>query len=76
MKFHIYRTMDYKPDRKKMLETYPALVNYNFRTVKSGNSYVTINSIQQLMQMVKEIGQEIILAPYDNSIEIYDEYRE
>lgn len=76
MKFHIYRTMDYKPDYEKMLKTYPALVDYNFRVAKSGNSYITITSLEQLMQMTKEIDQEIILSPNDDGIEIYDNYKE
>ena len=76
MKFQIYRTLDYKPNCEKMLEIYPALANYNFKTDKSGNGYVTITSLKQLMQMVKEIGQEIILSPNNEGIEIYDEYRE
>ncbi len=76
MKFHIYRTMDYKPDYEKMIETYPALANYNFRMDESGNGSVTITSLKQLMKMVKEIGQEIILSPNDDGIEIYDDYRE
>lgn len=61
---------------KKMLETYPALANYNLKADKSGNGYVTITSLKQLMQMVKEIGQEIILSPDNAGIEIYDDYRE
>lgn len=76
MKFQIYRTLDYRPNCKEMLETYPALVNYNFETDKSGNGYVNITSLKQLMRMVKEIGQEIILSPNNEGIEIYDEYRE
>lgn len=76
MKFQIYRSLDYKPNYEKMLEIYPALANYNFKTDKSGNGYVTITSLKQLIQMVKEINQEIILSPYDDDIEIYDDYRE
>lgn len=76
MKFQIYRSLDYKPNCEKMLEIYPALANYNFKTDKPGNGYVTITSLKQLMQMVKEINQEIILSPYDDGIEIYDDYRE
>lgn len=76
MKFHIYRTTDYKPDYEKMIETYPALANYNFRMDESGNGSVTITSLKQLTKMVKEIGQEIILSPNDDGIEIYDDYRE
>lgn len=76
MKFQIYRALDYRPNREKMLETYPALVNYNFKTDKTGNGYITITSLKQLIQMVKEIGQEIILSPDNVSIEIYDDYRE
>lgn len=76
MKFPIYRALDYRPNYGEMLRTYPALVNYNFKIDKFGNSYVTITSLKQLMQMVKEIDQEIILSPNDNGIEIYDNYRE
>ena len=76
MKFQIYRSLDYRPNYEKMLETYPALVNYNFETDKTGNGYVTITSLKQLMQMVKEIDQEIILSPNNDGIEIYDNYRE
>ena len=76
MKMHIYRTMDYKPDCEKMLKAYPALANYNFRMDESGNGYVTITSLEQLTQLVKEIDQEIILSPNNDGIEIYDNYRE
>lgn len=76
MKFQIYRSLDYRPNCEKMLETYPVLANYNFKMDKSGNGYVTITSLKQLMQMVKEIGQEIILSPDNDGIEIYDDYRE
>lgn len=61
---------------KKMLKTYPALANYNFRIDESSNGSVTITSLKQLMQMIKEIGQQIILSPNDDGIEIYDDYRE
>ena len=76
MKFQIYRSLDYRPNCEKMLEAYPVLANYNFKTDKSGNVYVTITSLKRLMQMVEEIGQEIILFPDNDNIEIYDDYRE
>ena len=76
MKFQVYRSLDYRPNCEKMLEAYPVLVNYNFKTDKAGNSYVNITSLKQLMQMIKEIGQQIILSPNDDGIEIYDGYRE
>lgn len=76
MKFQVYRSLDYRPNYEKMLEAYPALVNYNFKTDKDGNSYANITSLKQLIQMVKEIGQAIILSPGNNDIEIYDDYRE
>ena len=76
MKFQIYRSLDYRPNYEKMLEAYPVLANYNFKTDKSGNGYVTITSLKRLMQMVEEIGQEIILFPDNDNIEIYDDYRE
>lgn len=59
-----------------MLGAYPVLANYGFKTDELGNGYVTITSLKQLMQLVKEIGIGIILFPNENSIEIYDDYRE
>lgn len=76
MKFQIYRSLDYRPNREKMLEAYPELANYNFKIDKSGDGYVNITSLKQLMQLVKEIGQEIILSSDGDTIEIYDAYRE
>lgn len=76
MKFQVYRTLNYQPNYEKLLETYPALANYNFKADKSGICYITITSIKQLKQLVKEINQEIILFPCHDGIEIYDEYRE
>lgn len=76
MKFQIYRSLDYRPNCEEMLRIYPALVNYNFKIDKSGNGYVNITSLKQLMQLVKELGQEIILSSDGDTIEIYDDYRE
>ena len=76
MKFQIYRTLNYQPNYEKLLETYPALANYNLKKDNAGNSYITITSLKQLTQFVKEINQEIILSPCNDGIEIYDEYRE
>ena len=76
MKFQVYRTLDYQPNCEKLLETYPALANYNLKKDNVGNSYITITSLKQLKQLIKEINQEIILSPCNDGIEIYDEYRE
>ena len=76
MKFQIYRTLNYQPNYEKFLEDYPALANYNLKKDDAGNSYITITSLKQLKQLVKEINQEIILSPCHDGIEIYDEYRE
>lgn len=76
MKFQIYRALNYQPNCEKLLEDYPVLANYNFKTDKSGNGYVIITSLKQLKQLVKEINKEIILSPCRDGIEIYDEYRE
>ena len=76
MKFQIYRTLNYQPNYEKILEDYPALANYNLKRDNAGNSYITITSLKQLKQLVKEINQEIILSPCNDGIEIYDEYRE
>ena len=76
MKIQIYRALNYRPNCEELLEDYPALANYNFEMDKSGNCYVTITSLKQLKQLVKEINKEIILFPGLDGIEIYDEYRE
>ena len=76
MKFQVYRTLNYQPNYEKLLETYPVLANYNLKKDDAGNCYVTITSLKQLMQLVKEINQEIILSPCNDGIEIYDNYRE
>ena len=75
MKFQIYRAFGYKTCYEEMLEAYPELVNYNFKIDKSGNGEITITSLKQFMQMVKEIGQEIILSSDGDTIEIYVDYR-
>lgn len=61
---------------KKCLEPILRLPTIISETDKSGNGYVTITFLKQLMQMVKEIGQEIILSPNNDDMEIYDNYRE
>ena len=76
MRFKIYRALTYKPDYETMLGIYPTLANYNYKMDSSGYGYITIVSLKQLRQFVKEIGQAIILSPNDNAIEIYDDYRE
>lgn len=76
MRFKIYRALTYKPDYETVLETYPTLANYNYKTDSSGYGYITITSLKQLIQLTKEIGREIILSPSNDSIEIYDDYRE
>lgn len=44
-----------------------------------GNKWVIeINSLEELMEFQKDIGEEIIISRYEegNYIEIYDDYRE
>lgn len=76
MKFQIYRALNYQPNYEKLLEDYPVLANYNLKKDDAGNCYVTITSLKQLKQLVKEINKVIILFPCHDGIEIYDEYRE
>ena len=78
MKFQIYRTLGYRPNCERLLAVYPALANYNFERDDVGNGYVTITSLNQLMQLIKEIGQDVILFSIGdtNTIEIYDACRE
>lgn len=76
MKIQIYRALGYKTCYEKMLEAYPALANYNFKIDKSGDGYVTITSLKQLMQLIKDTGEEIILSSNGDGIEIYVDYRE
>ena len=76
MKLQIYRALNYQPNYEKLLEDYSVLANYNLKKDDAGNCYVTITSLKQLKQLVKEINKEIILSPCRDGIEIYDEYRE
>lgn len=70
MKFRIVTTCEFKPE--KVIEDYPCLNKFNF-----DDGYVTINSLEELMDLIKAVENEIIIE--DNSIpqiEIYDSYRE
>ena len=79
MKFQIYRTMNYDRDVESLLVKYPALGNYKLKQTKDG-VVITLSSLKMLVQLGLDIGEELIIGKsgwdVENSIEIYDDYRE
>lgn len=78
---------------EEILKHYPCLKKYNLEDPHKDNSdvyyrplWITINSMEELFELMSEVGEEIILADntpmYDDvdrleySLEIYDGYRE
>ena len=79
MKFQIYRTMNYDRDVESLLKKYPALGNYKLKQTEDG-VVITISSLKMLAQLSLDVGEEMIIGKsgwdVDDSIEIYDDYRE
>ena len=79
MKFQIYRTMNYGMDVESLLVKYPVLGNYKLKQTKDG-VVITLSSLKMLVQLGLDIGEELIIGKsgwdVENSIEIYDDYRE
>lgn len=79
MKFQIYRTMNYCGDMESILVKYPALGNYKLKQTKDG-VVITLSSLKMLARLSLDIGQEMIIGKsgwdVEDSIEIYDDYRE
>lgn len=79
MKFQIYRTMSYSRDMESLLKKYPALGNYKLKQTKDG-VVITLSSLKMLAQLSLDIGEEMIIGKsgwdVEDSIEIYDDYRE
>ena len=79
MKFQIYRTMNYGRDVESLLVKYPVLGNYKLKQTKDG-VVITLSSLKMLVQLGLDIGEELIIGKsgwdVENSIEIYDDYRE
>ena len=79
MKFQIYRTMNYGGDVEPLLVKYPLLSNYKLKQTKDG-VVITISSLKMLVQLGLDIGEELIIGKsgwdVEDSIEIYDDYRE
>jgi hypothetical protein len=79
MKFQIYTTMNYGGGMDALLKKYPALGNYKLKQTKDG-VVITISSLKMLAQLSLDIGQEMIIGKngwdVEDSIEIYDDYRE
>lgn len=77
MKFQIYRTMG--GGMEALLEKYPVLGNYKLKQTKDG-AVITISSLKMLAKISLDIGQEMIIGKsgwdVEDSIEIYDDYRE
>ena len=79
MKFQIYRTMNYVRDVESLLVKYPVLGNYKLKQTKDG-VVITLSSLKMLVQLGLDIGEELIIGKsgwdVEDSIEIYDDYRE
>lgn len=79
MKFQIYRTTSYCGDMESLLAKYPALGNYKLKQTKDG-VVITLSSLKMLAQLSLDIGKEMIIGKsgwdVEDSIEIYDDYRE
>ena len=79
MKFQIYRTMNYDRDVESLLAKYPVLGNYKLKQTKDG-VVITLSSLKMLVQLGLDIGEELIIGKsgwdVEDSIEIYDDYRE
>ena len=79
MKFQIYRTMNYGMDVESLLVKYPVLGNYKLKQTKDG-VVIALSSLKMLVQLGLDIGEELIIGKsgwdVEDSIEIYDDYRE
>ena len=79
MKFQIYRTMNYGGDVESLLVKYPVLGNYKLKQTKDG-VVIALSSLKMLVQLGLDIGKELIIGKsgwdVEDSIEIYDDYRE
>ena len=79
MKFQIYRTMNYGRDVESLLVKYPVLSNYKLKQTKDG-VVIALSSLKMLVQLGLDIGEELIIGKsgwdVEDSIEIYDDYRE
>lgn len=58
---------------KDLLGMYPVLKKYNL-IIGYEYAYITINTIEELVQLSKDVKHELIIN--DDCIEIYDDYRE
>lgn len=84
MKFRLIRTNDENADR--ILKKYPNLKNYDIDVV-DGRLYITLKSFEELIKFASENNdsgydqKEVVIFGNDgwtkeNTIEIYDDYRE
>lgn len=75
MRFRLSRVWFWNPTLEELIMKYPVIANYAPKVEKDG-IYVTCSSLKKLKEFVDEIGEEIILSPGSNDLEIYDDYRE
>ena len=75
MRFRLSRVWRWNPTLEELTTKYPVNANYAAKHKKDG-VYVTFSSLKKLKEFVDEIGEEIILAPDSDGLEIYDDYRE
>lgn len=64
---------------KKILDKYPTLNEYPIEIV-DGKLYVTLNGLEDLLKLSKRYGELIVssgdIIDGEDTIEIYDDYRE
>lgn len=81
MKFRIIATSTWmlNDEAKMTLDKYPTLNEYPIEIV-DGKLYVTLNGLEDLLKLSKRYGELIISASDiidgEDTIEIYDDYRE
>ena len=77
MKFKISSaTFTLWSERLKKLEAgYPCLHNFGFEIVDD-YAYVTVNTLEQLTDLIKQVGNKVIIYLEEMWIVIYDDYWE
>lgn len=77
MKFRLHTT--WLTESKEILRKYPTLKKFSIETV-GDNLYITLKGFEDLIKLSKRYGELIISAgnvcDSEDSIEIYDSYRE
>ena len=71
-------------DLDELISDYPCLKDYGVRPVEKVNDHgyhyqrieITVNSLEELVELSKKVGHPLVFNAREPSIEIYDSYRE